>query len=105
MAHESSSVDAEAVRDSVLALWPNLIWRWAVAREAIIEVKAGARVPRPTISTSTSTTRPIIAAASIRFIFRTIPDPFMSALDCRTVLTGTKANHINYGAAGMAMQK
>jgi hypothetical protein len=76
-------LDAEAVRDSVLRLSGKLnLEMGGPPVKQFIEVKAGGSRPEAdyqhfNIDDAANNRRSIY-----RFIFRTIPDPFMSALDC-----------------------
>jgi hypothetical protein len=76
-------LDAEAVRDSVLRLSGKLnLEMGGPPAKQFIEVKAGGSRPEAdyqhfNIDDPANNRRSIY-----RFIFRTIPDPFMSALDC-----------------------
>ncbi len=76
-------LDAEAIRDAVLRVSGDLDSRMGGPSDRQFELKAGIHVTPRVDYTVFSQGGPESCRRSVyRFLFRTLPDPFMSALDC-----------------------
>ncbi len=76
-------LDAEAIRDAVLQISGDLDRRMGGPSDRQFDLKAGIHVTPRVDYTVFSQGGPESCRRSVyRFLFRTLPDPFMSALDC-----------------------
>ncbi|MSU34874.1 MAG: DUF1553 domain-containing protein [Pedosphaera sp.] len=76
-------LDAEAIRDAVLRISGDLDSRMGGPSDRQFDLKAGIHVtPRVDYSLFSPGVAESQRRSVYRFLFRTLPDPFMSALDC-----------------------
>ena len=76
-------LDAEQVRDAVLAVSGGLDLRMGGPSDMQFDLQAGAHVTPKIDYTKFNVDSPTSHRRSVyRFLFRTLPDPFMDALDC-----------------------
>ncbi len=81
--HQPLRLDAEEVRDAVLQISGRLDLRMGGPSDRMFELKPGIHVtPKVDYNKFALDSEPGRRRSVYRFLFRTLPDPFMDALDC-----------------------
>lgn len=90
-------LDAECVRDAVLQMSDRMDWRMGGPSDRQFDLQPGVHVtPRVNYAKFDADSDAGRRRSVYRFLFRTLPDPFMEALDCPSgdQLTAARANSV-----------